>query len=45
VISFTYTLEMMHYMFMYEFTPYEKSQQIATINWADWHFGVLTLYR
>jgi hypothetical protein len=31
-------------MHEWEFTPYEKSKEIKSINWVDWHFGVLTLY-
>lgn len=38
------SIEMMYYMYEYEFTPYERSTQIGTRNWADWHFGILTLY-
>lgn len=38
------SVTIMFYLHAYEFTPFEKSVQIAVRNWPYWHFGVVTLY-
>jgi hypothetical protein len=43
IVSY-YTLVSMVYISNYEFTAPERKSQIGTLNWPDWHYGVLLLY-
>ena len=38
------SLVYMSYLYEEEFTPAERRQEVGTINWPDWHYGVLSMY-
>jgi hypothetical protein len=43
IVSY-FTLVSMVYISNYEFTEPERKSQIGTLNWPEWHYGVLLLY-